>query len=52
MSCVHVVEVERVHALSCLRRSLGGLDPICLFVCLFLFVCYVFVCLFVCLFVL
>ena len=27
MSCVHVVEVEWVHALSCFRRSFGGLDP-------------------------
>jgi len=29
MSCVHVVtvEVEWVHALSCLRRSFRGLDP-------------------------
>jgi len=27
MSCVHVVEVECVHALSCFRRSFGGLGP-------------------------
>ena len=33
MSCVHVVEVKWVHALSCLRRSLGGLDPRRIVVC-------------------
>ena len=27
MSCVYVLEVEWVLALSCLRRSLGELDP-------------------------
>ena len=35
MSCVHVVtvEVEWVHALSCLRRSFRGLDPSRIAVC-------------------
>jgi len=33
MSCGHVVEVECVHALSCLRKSLGGLDPRRIAVC-------------------
>jgi len=33
MSCMHVVEVELVHALSCLLRSLGELDPRRIAVC-------------------
>ena len=33
MSCVHVVEVEWVHALLCFRRSFGGLDPSRIAVC-------------------
>ena len=33
MRFVHVLEVEWVHALSCLRRSFGGLDPSRIAVC-------------------
>ena len=33
MRCVHVVEVERVLASSCLRRSFEGLEPRRIAVC-------------------